>query len=613
MAQPSPAPADTQRRARPHTPGFSDVFGERLLTFDNGTASSLELLRFKREFSDAPGFEAALRERVDQLLHLRHPNVGMVRGVEWLGAGEGLALVSHHTAGRRLSEVLQDARGPAFAFELIRQLAPALNAIQRHAPGLAHGLLTPDRIVVTREGRLVLVEHALAAAVDTLRWPARRVQADLHLAVPPVEEVLPLDARTDVAQLGFIALSLLLGRRLDPTGYPASLTSLLDEYAREDAATSARLRGWIERALQIGLNSFKNADEANRAFEQLPEAQKPEPAAGPQPVEIHSPAAAPMPAPAPANTVRQAGPATVTPMPLPSPAPDVPAQSSAQKLMDTAARDAAVHQAVIAPTAAPRRAKPNLVRWAVIVLAAVAIAEGIVIGGRWLMAPVVVMGPPSPLADLATPAATPAPVNPAPLGAPAAALATNVPSPAPTATAAAAPTAPPPTAPSTPASTAESTPTPPPAAPGAAAPAPAAPTGRFGGVRINSPIELQVFEAGALVGSTAGPIAVADGRHVFDLVNTNLNFRTRATVDVKAGQMASVPVSLPNGRININAAPWAEVSINGNPAGQTPLANMAIPIGTHEIVFRHPQFGEQRHTVVVKADEPTRVSANFRP
>ena len=61
------------------------------------------------------------------------------------------------------------------------------------------------------------------------------------------------------------------------------------------------------------------------------------------------------------------------------------------------------------------------------------------------------------------------------------------------------------------------------------------------------------------------------------------------------------------------AAPWAEVSINGNPAGQTPLANMAIPIGTHEIVFRHPQFGEQRHTVVVKADEPTRVSANFRP
>jgi serine/threonine-protein kinase len=115
------------------------------------------------------------------------------------------------------------------------------------------------------------------------------------------------------------------------------------------------------------------------------------------------------------------------------------------------------------------------------------------------------------------------------------------------------------------------------------------------------------------VGSSAGPIAVADGRHVFDLVNETLGFRTRTSVEVRAGQMVSVPVTLPSGRININAAPWAEVAIDGTPAGQTPLANLEIPIGTHEIVFRHPQFGEQRHTVVVKADDVTRVSASFRP
>jgi hypothetical protein len=55
------------------------------------------------------------------------------------------------------------------------------------------------------------------------------------------------------------------------------------------------------------------------------------------------------------------------------------------------------------------------------------------------------------------------------------------------------------------------------------------------------------------------------------------------------------------------------VAIDGKPAGQTPLANLSIPIGSHEIVFRHPQFGEQRHTVVVKAEDITRVSASFRP
>jgi hypothetical protein len=233
----------------------------------------------------------------------------------------------------------------------------------------------------------------------------------------------------------------------------------------------------------------------------------------------------------------------------------------------------------------------------------VAIAEGVIIAGRWLAAPVVVMGPPSPLANL-TPV-TPA-LPPQAIAGPVTAVASGG---APVAAAASAVPSPTPPNPMEPAVRAESQP------PASAdiATAPAASTGRFGGVRLSSPIELQVFEGGTLVGSTAGPIAVSDGRHVFDLVNETLGFRSRTTVQVRAGQMVSVPVTLPNGRININAAPWAEVSINGTPAGQTPLANVAIPIGTHEIVFRHPQLGEQRHTVVVKADDVTRVSASFQP
>ena len=42
-----------------YTPGLSDGLGDRLLMFDNSTASPLELLRFKKEFSGVPAFEAA--------------------------------------------------------------------------------------------------------------------------------------------------------------------------------------------------------------------------------------------------------------------------------------------------------------------------------------------------------------------------------------------------------------------------------------------------------------------------------------------------------------------------------------------------------------------------
>lgn len=61
----------------------------------------------------------------------------------------------------------------------------------------------------------------------------------------------------------------------------------------------------------------------------------------------------------------------------------------------------------------------------------------------------------------------------------------------------------------------------------------------------------------------------------------------------------------------MNAQPWADVWIDGRQYGETPLANLNIPIGDHEVVFRHPELGERRVTVTVRADQPTRVSASF--
>jgi hypothetical protein len=152
--------------------------------------------------------------------------------------------------------------------------------------------------------------------------------------------------------------------------------------------------------------------------------------------------------------------------------------------------------------------------------------------------------------------------------------------------------------------------TPPPAA--ATDAAAGTPTGRFGGVRITAPIELQVYEAGNLVGSTAGPIAVMDGPHTFDLVNETLGYRSRQTVTVKPGQMSAVTIAVPNGRVSINAVPWADVWVDGKPAGQTPIANLSLSIGQHEVVFRNPQFPDQRQTAIVKAEGVTMVSVKFQ-
>ena len=53
--------------------------------------------------------------------------------------------------------------------------------------------------------------------------------------------------------------------------------------------------------------------------------------------------------------------------------------------------------------------------------------------------------------------------------------------------------------------------------------------------------------------------------------------------------------------------------IDGKVVGDTPLANVPLALGEHEVVFRHPQLGERRQTAMVQAGVQTRVSASFNP
>ena len=56
----NPRPVDPRpMRASWYAPGLSDGLGDRLLMFDNAGGASLELLRFRPEFSRAPLFEDA--------------------------------------------------------------------------------------------------------------------------------------------------------------------------------------------------------------------------------------------------------------------------------------------------------------------------------------------------------------------------------------------------------------------------------------------------------------------------------------------------------------------------------------------------------------------------
>jgi hypothetical protein len=156
------------------------------------------------------------------------------------------------------------------------------------------------------------------------------------------------------------------------------------------------------------------------------------------------------------------------------------------------------------------------------------------------------------------------------------------------------------------------------AAPLAAVPAPAAadaqaaPRPRPGSIRFTSSIPLQVLEGNRVLGSSGdGAITLAAGSHQLELVNEDLGFRTRQIVTVDPGEAASFTVTTPQGRLSLNAQPWAQVLVDATAVGETPIANLAVSIGQHEITFRHPQLGEWKETVTVRADRVTRLSTTF--
>jgi serine/threonine-protein kinase len=134
-----------------------------------------------------------------------------------------------------------------------------------------------------------------------------------------------------------------------------------------------------------------------------------------------------------------------------------------------------------------------------------------------------------------------------------------------------------------------------------------------GFVAFRSPLNLRVSEGGKVLGTTsAGKLSLSAGRHELELASPTLDFRTRMTVYITPGQTAGLAVDVPQGTVSINALPWADVFLDGRPVGITPLANLRVPIGSHEIVWRHPTLGERKRVVNVTAKTPVRVGMDLR-
>ncbi len=704
------------------------------------------MLCLRGELSAVPSFEFALREQLSHLASFSHACYGHVRSVERLkDPASTLALVSDVTVGIRLSEILGFAEAADVTLDidaalcLLRQLVPAVAMLHENMPDIAHGAIAAERLIITPGARVIVVEHVLGSALEQLRFSQERYWKELRIALPRSPGLPRFDHRADVTQLGVVALSLILGRRLRDEEGPSRLGDLVSSAWAVSTRGGleplpAGLRAWLMCALQLDArHSFSSAIDAQEELERVlgesdylaapatlesfleryraalePARVASQPVVSPavashtlvsQPLTnqllVGPPPVIPQPALAPPVVSHVAAtPLVLTPMAVPTPAPQVltvrplppvaPAPTPAPpSFAPSVALPAAMRQeSVIAPPldmSLPQREMPTrshaprLWQFAAAAVALIALAGAGVTATRRYVAPTPVTtegtlsmttnppgaklyvdgvergttpltvalktgahalelrgdGPPrvmpitmtagaqvSQYIELPRTAATvghlqvrtePAgakvsvdgasrgtsPVTVADLapGEHAVLLESDRGSVRQVVTIEAGVTA------------------------SLVVPLGATPDSALvsGWIAVSAPADVQVFENKRLLGtSQSDRLMVSTGRHDIEIVNETLGYRVARTVQVTAGKVTPIKIDFPKGTIALNAVPWAEVWVDGEKVGDTPIGNLSLAIGSHEIVFRHPELGEQRHAATVTLNSPARLSVDLR-
>jgi hypothetical protein len=138
-------------------------------------------------------------------------------------------------------------------------------------------------------------------------------------------------------------------------------------------------------------------------------------------------------------------------------------------------------------------------------------------------------------------------------------------------------------------------------------------SGPVGGwLSVTAPFDVEVAENGDVIGTSAmARIMVAAGRHDLVLSNRDVGFTESRRIDVTPGRTIAIRLDPPKVGVSINARPWAEVEVDGAAVGQTPIANLLLTVGSHEVVFRHPQLAERRQRVLVSVKGPNRIATDL--
>jgi hypothetical protein len=197
-----------------------------------------------------------------------------VHGVARVG-GE-LHVTSACVTGIRLSTLLDELEAGRLELpdrgilQLIARVFRTVAEFHHMGGQLAHGALSPAHVVLTEQGTIALTDFVYGSVLESLEWSRDQLWHTFGLALPSAASFVRFDQRSDVTQLGALALALLLRRPIRSTEYPREVAPLVCEAVGRFSDVGSPLRTWLQDLLQLHSRAaFGSAVDASRALTHL--------------------------------------------------------------------------------------------------------------------------------------------------------------------------------------------------------------------------------------------------------------------------------------------------------------------------------------------------------
>lgn len=66
------------------------------------------------------------------------------------------------------------------------------------------------------------------------------------------------------------------------------------------------------------------------------------------------------------------------------------------------------------------------------------------------------------------------------------------------------------------------------------------------------------------------------------------------------------------GLLSVSATPWAQIIVDGNVIGPSPILNHQLSVGDHEVILRHPDFDDVKKTITIKENQNNKIIIDLR-